>query len=151
MRDIAASYMPHIQERRISFIPIIPNDPILVQADPVRLKQAIMNLLDNAQKFTPPGGKISISLSEAQGNAVVSVADTGIGIAKNEVPHIFDLHFQGSNKDYGTESGLGLGLVLVREIISLHGGSIEAKSEGAGRGFECTIRIPVEVAVAVGR
>jgi PAS domain S-box-containing protein len=150
LRDIAASYAPHIHDRRIAFLPVIPRKTIFVRADAVRLKQAVMNLLDNAQKFTPPSGKISITLSEDDGDAVISVTDTGIGIAKNEIGHIFEHHFQGSNKDLGSDSGLGMGLELVKHIVSIHGGSVSARSEGTGRGFECTIKIPVEAKVAAG-
>jgi PAS domain S-box-containing protein len=112
--------------------------PVWLRGDRVRLVQVFSNLLNNAAKFTLPGGDISISATHSGGFAVVRVRDNGQGIATEELPHIFDLFYR-SQHPPGTA---GIGLSLVRSIVELHGGSVEARSEGPGKGSEFIVRLP---------
>jgi PAS domain S-box-containing protein len=110
--------------------------------DPDRLSQVIGNLLSNAMKFTPSGGRITVRLREVDGRAVVSVIDTGQGISADLLPHIFDRFRQGDSSTTRGAGGLGLGLTLVREIVALHGGTVSAASEGNDRGSTFVITLP---------
>lgn len=111
-------------------------------ADPDRLQQAVGNLVANAVKFTGPGGRITVAVREAGGYTELAVEDTGQGIAPELLPHIFDRFRQGDNSSTRQSSGLGLGLTLVREIVTLHGGSVCAHSQGLGAGATFTVRLP---------
>jgi two-component system CheB/CheR fusion protein len=115
--------------------------PIL--GDPDRLSQVIGNLLSNALKFTPTGGRITLQLRGVDGHAVLSVSDTGQGISADLLPHVFDRFRQGDSSTTRGAGGLGLGLTLVREIIALHGGSVAASSEGEDRGSTFVITLPI--------
>jgi signal transduction histidine kinase/CheY-like chemotaxis protein len=114
---------------------------VWVQGDPTRLDQVVGNLLTNAVKYTPAGGTIRVSVGTEDGQAVLRVQDTGVGIAPELLPRVFDLFVQGVRTDH-TQPGLGLGLTLVRRLVDLHGGSVEARSGGAGAGTEITVRLP---------
>ena len=119
----------------------LPDAPIALDADPVRLSQIVANLLNNAAKYTPPGGKIDLS-ANANGNEVeIRVRDTGIGIAPDMLPIVFELFMQAAPPD-GIKGGLGIGLTLVKSLVELMGGSVEARSEGLGKGSEFVIRLP---------
>jgi PAS domain S-box-containing protein len=121
----------------------IPAGPILLEADPARLEQLIANLLNNAAKYTEPRGKIWLSV-EVRGDQVeVRVRDTGIGLAPEMLPRIFDLFAQADQSLARSQGGLGLGLTLVRRIVELHGGTVQAFSLGLGQGSELTVRLPV--------
>jgi signal transduction histidine kinase len=114
----------------------------LVRADGRRLEQAASNLLSNAVKFTPPGGAVHVWLTEEGGSALLRVSDTGRGLTRDAMAHIFDTFWQGdpsASREYG---GLGLGLPMVRHIVQLHGGSVEVASEGRDRGSTFTVRLP---------
>jgi signal transduction histidine kinase/CheY-like chemotaxis protein len=119
-----------------------PSFPITVEADRTRLEQALMNVLNNAVKFTPRGGKVDVSYSEDGDVALISVKDTGVGITPEEFAHIFEPYYQSERVRAGN-SGLGIGLRLVQEIVRLHGGSIEVESEGTNLGSEFLLRIPL--------
>jgi signal transduction histidine kinase/ActR/RegA family two-component response regulator len=115
---------------------------VWVQGDPTRLEQIVGNLLSNAFKYTPPEGRIEISV-EAQGvEAVLIVRDTGLGIPKRLLPHIFDVFVQGDQSLERATGGLGIGLALVQRLVTLHGGSVAAESAGDGRGSTFTVRLP---------
>ena len=113
-----------------------------LRADPDRLQQVVGNLLSNAVKFTDPGGRITVAVREHNGFTELTVEDTGQGIAPDLLPHIFDRFRQGDNSSARQSSGLGLGLTLVREIVTLHGGSVCADSAGRGAGAKFTLRLP---------
>jgi CheY-like chemotaxis protein/nitrogen-specific signal transduction histidine kinase len=113
-----------------------------VSGDPARLEQVISNLLDNAVKYTPAGGKVTVVLEAVDGDAVLRVRDTGEGIRPELLERIFDLFVQEPQALDRTRGGLGLGLTLVRRLVELHGGSVAAQSAGAGRGSEFSIRLP---------
>jgi CheY-like chemotaxis protein len=121
----------------------VPDESLWVRGDPVRLEQILTNLLQNAAKYTPPGGRIGVSLARAGEDAELRVTDTGIGIRPEMLPRIFDMFQQGDRLQGKLIEGLGIGLTLVRNLVELHGGTIEAKSEGLGRGSEFVIRLPL--------
>jgi signal transduction histidine kinase len=113
-----------------------------VDGDANRLQQIVWHLLSNAVKFTPPDGRIEISLKSESEHAVIQVADTGIGIPSDFLPHIFDRFRQATDADAKLRSGLGLGLAIVRHLVELHNGSIEAASAGRGCGAVFTVKFP---------
>ena len=121
----------------------LPETPIPLDADPERLTQVIGNLLHNAVKFTPPGGRIRVGAAREAGQVVVRVGDDGIGIAPDQLGRVFELFAQVDQSLDRSRGGLGLGLTLVRELVGLHGGSVEAHSEGLGRGSEFVVRLPL--------
>jgi PAS domain S-box-containing protein len=118
------------------------NDEVV--GDPRRLQQAIGNLLANAVKFTPPGGVVRVDLSSDEESVSVRVTDTGIGIGKDFLPHVFDRFRQADGSSTRMHGGLGLGLAIVRHIAELHGGSVRAESRGPGTGASLTLTLPVE-------
>lgn len=116
-----------------------------VAGDPYRLQQIVWNLLSNAIAFTPEGGRIEIRLERRDANAVVSVRDTGRGIARQFLPHIFDRFRQADSTTTRRHGGLGLGLAIVRHLVEIHGGTIEAESAGEGHGATFTVTLPLLV------
>jgi PAS domain S-box-containing protein len=121
----------------------LPSDPLFLDADPTRLAQVISNLLNNASKFTDKGGHIWVTAERQGSEVVVSVRDTGIGIAAEHLPRLFEMFSQVTPALERSQGGLGIGLALVRGLVELHGGSIEARSAGPGKGSEFTVRLPV--------
>ena len=121
----------------------LPNEPIHLRADPIRLAQVISNLLSNACKFTNAGGKISLTVERAEGEAVIQVQDNGIGIAPDELSHIFDMFQQVDTSLERSVSGLGIGLTLVKTLVELHGGKVSANSGGSDKGSTFTVRLPI--------
>jgi PAS domain S-box-containing protein len=117
--------------------------PTPIDGDVVRLTQVFANLLSNAARHTKRGGSIHVTLERVGDEAVVSVADTGAGISKELLPHIFDPFVQGGGKGGRSEQGLGIGLALVREITQMHGGTVEARSDGEGLGSTFIVRLPL--------
>ena len=118
-------------------------EPIHLDADPVRLAQVLSNLLNNAAKYTDPGGSIWLTSTRRGDEVIVSVRDTGIGIAPDALPAIFDLFTQVDRSLEKSQGGLGIGLTLVKQLVEMHGGSVEARSDGVGRGAEFITRLPV--------
>ena len=116
---------------------------IVINADVVRVEQVILNLLSNAIKFTPDHGEIFVSLSKENNEARLDVTDTGKGIAPDFIPHVFDMFGQATSATSRTKGGLGIGLALVRQIVELHGGRVQASSEGIGHGAQFTIWFPI--------
>jgi signal transduction histidine kinase len=121
----------------------LPEEPLRFEADPTRIIQVVGNLLDNAAKYTPRGGEISVRGYYERGEVVLRVRDTGIGISPEMLPRIFDLFVQIDPFLARSEGGLGVGLTLARTLVELHGGSINAHSEGSGRGSDFVVRLPV--------
>jgi signal transduction histidine kinase/CheY-like chemotaxis protein len=132
-----------IQERTHSLSVSLPDEPLFVDADPVRLEQVIINLVNNAARYTPPNGHIAVTATREAGEAVLHVRDDGIGIHASVLPHVFDLFTQGDRSLARSEGGLGIGLTIVRNLVELHGGTITAQSEGPGRGSEFIVRLPL--------
>jgi PAS domain S-box-containing protein len=128
----------------------LPSGPMTVDVDPTRITQVVVNLLTNAAKYTPEGGRIVLRAFARQGEAVVTVSDTGIGIPGESLATIFDMFSQLSPALERSQGGLGIGLALVRGLIELHGGAVGVTSEGMGKGSEFTVRLPLADAVAQG-
>jgi predicted ATPase/signal transduction histidine kinase len=122
----------------------VPDVPIPLEADPTRLSQVLWNLLQNAAKFTPAGGTVTVHVAAALGRAEVSVRDTGEGIAPEVMQRLFEPFAQAEQGLARTQGGLGLGLALAKGLVELHGGSIRARSEGPGRGSEFVVSLPLE-------
>src|SRR4029434_7833984 len=121
---------------------MISSDEGVVDADPARLEQIIENLVTNAAKYTPPGGRIDIEIEQFSDKAIFRVCDNGIGISAEMLPRVFDLFSQGDVRlDHG-QGGLGIGLTVVRRLVELHEGQIEARSGGPGQGSEFIVRLP---------
>jgi PAS domain S-box-containing protein len=121
----------------------LPPEPIWLEADPVRLAQVVANLVNNAAKYHDKPGHIWISAQAGAGTATLRVCDDGIGIEKELLPRVFDLFTQADRSVARSQGGLGIGLTLVRSLVELHGGSIEARSGGLGQGSEFLVRLPV--------
>ena len=121
----------------------VPAGSVMVDADAERLAQVFTNLLSNAAKYTERGGRVSVRLEVAGEEAVVQVADTGIGIAPEDLSHVFDLFSQARAPGGGAEGGLGIGLALVRKLVEIHGGSVTAHSDGWGRGCTMSVQLPL--------
>jgi signal transduction histidine kinase/CheY-like chemotaxis protein len=121
-----------------------------VLGDPNRMQQVVWNLLSNAVKFTPRGGRVEVLLRRVGSHAELCVSDTGAGIAAEFVPHVFDRFRQADGKITRAHGGLGLGLAITRQLVELHGGSVQATSEGVGHGAVFTVRLPVSAMRPVG-
>jgi PAS domain S-box-containing protein len=134
-----------IEQRRHELTVTLPPEPVYVHGDLVRLAQVFLNLLNNAAKYTGPGGRIWLTVERQQHDAVVRVKDTGVGIPTDKLPHLFEMFYQVDGSLERAHDGLGIGLSLVRRLVAFHGGSVEARSEGPGKGSEFTVRLPVLV------
>jgi CheY-like chemotaxis protein len=134
---------PLFQMRHQHFSAELPNCPVLVRGDPVRLVQALGNVLGNASKYTQDGGVISLAMFQAGEKAVVRIKDDGIGLSKEIIPTIFDLFAQADNSLARSSGGLGLGLTLVKRLLDEHAGSVEASSEGLGLGSTFELKLPL--------
>jgi PAS domain S-box-containing protein len=121
---------------------------VWVRVDATRMEQVVTNLVTNALKYTPPGGAVHVSVRAADEHALLSVRDTGVGIAPELLPRVFELFVQGERALDRTQGGLGIGLTLVRRLVELHGGTVEAMSAGRGRGTTFTVRLPLASAPA---
>jgi len=117
-----------------------------VLGDPDRLQQVLWNLLSNGVKFTPRGGRVTVGLSGQRSGVMLTVADTGVGIKREFLPHVFERFRQAESSTNRSHGGLGLGLAIVRHLVELHGGSVAVESQGEGRGATFTVRLPVAVA-----
>ena len=122
----------------------LPEEGLVLDADAVRLAQVFSNLLNNAAKYTDTGGAICITARREDRSAVVTVTDTGIGIPAHALPGVFDMFAQVNARDSRAQSGLGIGLTLVRSLVEMHGGSVSATSEGVGRGSVFVVRLPLD-------
>jgi PAS domain S-box-containing protein len=136
---------PLIELRRHHLEVLIPETPVPVQADLVRLTQVVTNLLNNAAKYTPSGGRIWLTLAREGSDAVVRVRDNGVGMTPDVLHRVFDMFVQGNQGLERSEGGLGIGLTLARKLMSLHGGSVTGRSDGPGQGSEFTVRLPISV------
>ena len=141
--DSAHAYLDHEHHRvSVSF----PDAPTPVMADPLRLEQALVNVLANAAKYTPSGGSITITVEREGHEALVRVRDNGMGIPPRDLDRVFDLFRQAPNRV--PLGGLGIGLTMARALVEMHGGTIRASSDGPGTGSEFVIRLPIANGVA---
>jgi signal transduction histidine kinase/ActR/RegA family two-component response regulator len=134
---------PFYKSRRHELTVALPQEEMYLDADPARVAQVVGNLLSNAGKFTDDGGRIWLSVERDDWQAVIRVRDTGIGIAVEELPRLFDMFTQVDSSLERTREGLGIGLTLVKTLVEMHGGTVEARSEGLGRGSEFVVRLPI--------
>jgi PAS domain S-box-containing protein len=123
----------------------LPAEPIYLEADPMRLAQVVWNLLNNAAKYTDRGGRISLAARRQGSEVSISIADNGIGIESEMLPQLFEIFSQVAPASERSQGGLGIGLSLVRGLVEIHGGSIEAHSDGPGQGSQFTVRLPLVV------
>jgi signal transduction histidine kinase len=121
----------------------VPAEPLVVAADGVRLAQVLSNLLNNAAKYTDAGGRIHVRVAREGGEAVLAVEDSGMGMAHEQLGHVFDLFAQGQDARFREQGGLGIGLTLSRRLVELHGGTLSAHSAGPGQGSTFTVRLPL--------
>ena len=143
VRVVLEDVQPFLESRRHSLSVSLPEAPIKLNADPTRLEQILVNLITNAAKYTERGGKIELTASLDGDWLILAVRDNGIGMTPESLAHAFDLFSQGT-LDHGSRgSGLGIGLALAKTLVELHGGSIQAESEGPGEGSKFTIRLPI--------
>jgi CheY-like chemotaxis protein/two-component sensor histidine kinase len=134
---------PLIDESGHELTVSIMSGPVTVNADPTRLEQVLVNLLNNAAKYTPRGGKMSIEVTSHESEVVISVSDTGDGIAPENLASVFDLFVQANRTLARSEGGLGIGLTLVRQLVEMHGGRVQAFSEGHSRGSRFVVHLPI--------
>jgi signal transduction histidine kinase len=143
INEVVETIRPQADALDQDLIVSLPDEPIHIDVDPTRLSQVVGNLLHNACKFTPEGGRISLSVKREDDHALVCVTDTGMGIHVDQLPRIFDLFVQGDTSLERAQSGLGIGLTLVKQLVEMHGGTIEAHSEGNGKGAQFIARFPL--------
>ena len=133
---------PIIERHHHSFEVISPSEPVLLTGDAERLAQVFTNLLNNSAKYTDPDGNLCLTATKQAQEVIVSVRDDGVGIAPEKLPHVFDLFYQAEEGLERTSDGLGIGLSLAKRLVEMHGGTIEAFSDGLGRGSEFVVRLP---------
>src|SRR6202008_1217247 len=136
------SAKPTIDSKRHVLSVEVPTEPVRFTADPLRVAQVLSNLLTNAAKYTDPEGQIRLSARSEGDDVVIRVKDSGIGISATALPRVFNMFSQVHSTTDRSEGGLGIGLALAQGLIELHGGTIEANSEGLGCGSEFTVRLP---------
>lgn len=147
LRDVVSHAIQTLEsdllERHHRLSTELPATPVWLEGDPCRLEQVFVNLLANASRYTDAGGELAVWIHTKDGQAVVRIRDSGIGIAPDALPHIFDLFNQAHEADPRSKTGLGIGLAVVRDLVELHGGSVTAASAGSGRGSEFTVSLPM--------
>lgn len=143
-RDAADDCLPILAEKQQE-LTVTSDEPVVLHADPTRVTQVLGNLLNNASKFTDPGGQITLEVELNGKSAVVRVRDTGMGIEPDRLPHIFDMFSRARDpREEPRFGGLGIGLTLVKNLVEMHGGTIEVRSEGIGMGSEFIVRLPID-------
>jgi len=149
LRDVVEAALeanrPLIEEMGHVLSVSAPSEPAFLNADPVRFAQILSNLLNNAAKYTPPGGRIALKAEHRGDEVEVSVTDNGIGIPGESLEAIFEMFTQVGSQSSNGQSGLGIGLSLAKGLVALHGGTIQAHSEGLGRGSEFRVRVPMRL------
>jgi PAS domain S-box-containing protein len=146
VRVTAMDYRSSLEATGLTLDLQLPDEPLWVKGDSTRLAQVVGNVLHNASKFTDPGGCVTVRVTQADSGdtAVIAVRDTGIGMDRKTLAQVFETFRQAENSQARSRGGLGLGLALVKGLVDLHDGSVQATSEGLGRGSEITIRLPKE-------
>jgi signal transduction histidine kinase len=143
LRSAIEASQPNIEAAGHSFSTDLPDGPLWLEADHTRMAQVVANLLNNAAKYTPPGGAIMLAARRVDDYAEIEVRDNGVGIPSDMQSRIFQIFAQVEGHREQAAGGLGIGLALVRQLVTLHGGSIAVKSEGEGRGSVFTVRVPL--------
>ena len=133
---------PLLKNRGHRLALFLPPEQVYVMADSLRVQQVVVNLLNNAVKYTEPGGSIRLTVAAAADHLIIEVQDNGAGISREFLPRVFDLFRQGAEPANGAFPGLGIGLALVKSLVELHGGTVSAHSDGEGRGSTFAVRLP---------
>ena len=141
---------PLMEERQHELTVALRPGTLQMEADPTRLEQIVVNLLANAARYTEKGGEISLRARQEDGKIVIRIRDNGVGIPPEKLPQMFELFAQGDRTLARSEGGLGIGLTLVRSLAEMHGGTVEAFSEGTGKGSEFTVRLPASPVAPMG-
>jgi CheY-like chemotaxis protein/anti-sigma regulatory factor (Ser/Thr protein kinase) len=139
----AEASRPALEARNHTFTVAVPDEGLPVEGDAARLAQVIANILSNAAKFTEPGGRIHLDVRRDAADVRIQVTDTGVGIAADVLPQVFELFTRFDKPLDRSASGLGIGLALVRRLVEMHGGKVVAESDGAGRGTTISVRLPL--------
>ncbi len=142
VRQAVEASRPLVEARHQELTVALPSNLAPLSADPARLAQVLTNLLNNAAKYTDEGGQIRLTVEQDKEEVILRVRDTGIGIPPEMLPRIFDVFTQVDGAQQRSQGGLGIGLALVRGLVELHGGRVEAHSEGRGKGSEFVVRLP---------
>jgi PAS domain S-box-containing protein len=143
--EVVGSLEHQAEAKELTFETALDPADSMVSADVDRLRQVLMNLLANAMKYTPSGGRIQVRTTPGDTVVRIVVSDTGAGIERDLLPHVFERFRQAEWRSAGTQGGLGLGLAIVRELVEMHGGTVEAQSDGPGRGATFTVTLPTIV------
>jgi CheY-like chemotaxis protein len=144
VRQAVDASMQWFEQRRHTLDVSVPDERLLVDGDEVRLSQVVQNLLNNAAKYTPDGGRIWLDVRREGGEAVIRVRDNGIGMSAQTLSTAFELFKQAQQGLDRSQGGLGVGLTLVERLVKMHGGSVDATSAGPGRGSEFVVRLPIK-------
>src|SRR5262249_48244131 len=134
---------PAAEAKRVRFDKSLEKSIGWTRVDPQRLQQVLWNLLVNAVKFTPPGGRVRVALERVNSHAEIVIEDSGVGIAPSFLPHVFERFRQADSSTTRRHGGLGLGLSIVKSLVELHGGSVRADSPGEGQGSRFTVALPI--------
>jgi signal transduction histidine kinase len=149
VRETVAGYGETLRSAHLDLELDVPDGPLPVHGDPMRLSQVLANLLQNAVKFTPSGGRVRVRARRSgDGRIEISVRDSGQGIGPEVLPHVFEVFTQADQSLDRSRGGLGIGLAVVRGLVEMHGGEVRAQSEGEGQGTELTLLLPVETGAA---
>ncbi|MBA3313331.1 MAG: PAS domain S-box protein [Planctomycetaceae bacterium] len=143
LRGVVAAAKPGIDEHGHTLVVSLPEHPLWLSADATRLEQVFENLLGNATKYTPHGGRIEVAVARQDGTAVVAVRDNGVGIAPELLPMVFDLFTQADRSLDRSQGGLGIGLTIVKTLVEMHDGQVEATTGGLGKGSEFAVKLPL--------
>ena len=143
VQQAVETFQSDFQAKQLKIEVELPEAPLFAYADETRIAQVLMNLLSNAMKFTPPSGTITVGLAAQGDSAVLTVRDTGVGLNPEVLPELFTMFFQTNEPAKTVKTGLGVGLALVKVLVELHGGTVNAHSEGEGKGAEFTVRLPI--------
>jgi PAS domain S-box-containing protein len=141
VRSAVDTSRPLIEAARHELAVELPPEPVYLDADPIRLAQVLANLLNNAARYTDAGGRIWVTVRQEGDEVEIAVRDTGVGIPADALPRIFDMFAQVDESLERSQSGLGIGLTLVKRLVEMHGGTVTARSDGSGRGAEVTVRL----------
>jgi len=151
VRDAVAAVQPFIDTLKHDLTVSVPDEPLIVEGDPARLTQVIGNLLHNAARYTPRGGRITLQVSATADSVAIRVKDTGVGIAAEALPNVFEMFYQAGPSADASKPGLGIGLTLAKKLVEMHGGTIDAESAALDQGSTFTVRLPLARQAALSR
>ncbi len=147
IESAVAQAQPSAQRKGVALTASVPDEPLRQRHDPQRIGQVLSNLIGNAIKFTPAGGRVDVRLEATSAGAAVRVRDSGVGIDPRELPHVFERFYRGASAHESRAAGSGLGLSIVKSIVEMHAGRITVES-APGRGTEVTVTLPRDMSVS---